>query len=102
MTKPPVPGTNGTIGYFVKRKGRGKEEVPEGTPNAKMEKCYSWMRDTGGPNEFHCENPGHWSKFCPHRSQPQVNAVQPVQKAVPMAAGVTMSDLNAQLGGQCK
>ena len=71
------------------------ESVPEGTPGGVVQKCYRWQHDTGEPNSFHCENPGHWVTDCPNKSKTQVNAVQPVQKSAPMAGGVTMDDFNA-------
>jgi hypothetical protein len=94
MTKPLVPGASGKIDTRMSVNGKW-ESVPEGTPGSKVQKCYQWQNDTGEPNSFHCENPGHWVTDCPNKSKPQVNAVQPVQKSVPMAGGVTMDDLNA-------
>lgn len=39
----------------------------------------------GGPNEFHCENPGHLISDCPHRKSvsAQVNAVTDTHQEEP-------------------
>ena len=95
--KPPVPGASGKIDTRMLLNGKW-ESVPEGTPGGFVSRCYKWQHDTGGPNSFHCENPGHWVTDCPNKKQPQVNAVQPVQESVPVAGGVTMDDLNPGSG----
>ena len=92
--KPPVPGASGKIDTRMLLNGKW-EPVPEGTPGGFVSRCYKWQHDTGRPNSYHCENPGHWVTDCPNKSKPQVNAVQPVQKSAPMAGGVTMDDFNA-------
>ena len=94
MNKPLVPGASGKIDTRMLLNGKW-EQVPEGTPGGFVSRCYKWQHDTGRPNLYHCENPGHWVTDCPNKSKPQVNAVQPVQESVPVAGGVTMNYLNA-------
>ena len=61
----------------------------DNTPGAVYELCYDWKRDTGGPNGFHCERPGHWTRDCPLRKQSQATVATTARKAEPAVANVS-------------
>lgn len=90
----PVPGLSGRTQMTVKSQGQWTK-CEEGTPGAFWELCYDWKRDTGGPNQFHCEKPGHWVVDCPCRKSAQVNAVAGAQKARPIH-GADLDRVSAQ------